>query len=142
MEGRQAQQSTKIIAEPTIRHRRDAEPDELEQSARSGVDEQPTRWSTRTTKQQWKNNIQGAFQQQPNGVPFRNVQNNQGAFQQQPNGPRPLTTNFSYCHTHRYSMSAHHNSATCEDQDPGHQWQSTRKNSMGGSQAGGHRLNM
>ena len=62
----------------------------------------------------------GAFQQQPNGVPFGNIRNHQGAFQQQPNGPRPLPTNFSYCHTHGYSMRAQHNIAMYKDQAPGH----------------------
>ena len=48
--------------EPTIRHRRDAKPDELEQSARSGVDEQPMRWSTRKT-------TATMAEKQPGGIP-------------------------------------------------------------------------
>ena len=79
-------------------------------------------------QQQWHNNHQGAFQQQPNRAPFMNV--------------RPLCTNFSYCHTHGYAVSAQHNSATCKDQAPGHQWQGTRQNTMGGSPTGGHIMNM
>ena len=48
--------------EPTIRHRRDAKLDELEQSARSRVDEQPMRWSTRKT-------TATMAEKQPGGIP-------------------------------------------------------------------------
>ena len=53
---------------------------------------------------------------------------------------RQLPTNFSYCWTHGYAVSAQHNNATCEDQAQGHQTQAIRQNTMGGNPAGANRL--
>ena len=79
-------------------------------------------------------------------------QQQQGGYQQQQGGyqqpqqvlygnQRPLPTNHSYCWSHGYAVSAQHNSMSCMNCSPGHQSNSTRQNTMGGSQAEAHRLN-
>ena len=73
-------------------------------------------------------------------------QNQQGGYQHHPQvqniSQRPLPTNYSYCWAHGYGVSAQHSSMTCMNCKQGHQSNTTRQYTMGGSQAGSHRLNL
>ena len=57
-------------------------------------------------------------------------------------GSRPLPTNFSYCWSHGYAVSAQHNSISFINCAMGHQSNSTRQNTMGGIQDRAHRINL
>ena len=70
----------------------------------------------------------GGYQQQPKGMQYRNQD--------------PLPNNFSYCWSHRYAVSAQHNSMTCMNCVPGHQTNSTGQNTRGSSQAGAHQITL
>ena len=73
-------------------------------------------------------------------------QQQQGGYQQpqqvQYGNQCPLPTNLSYCWYHGYAVSAQHNSMSCMNCAPVHQSNSTRQNTMGGSQDGAHRINL
>ena len=88
----------------------------------------------RMQRPQQQQQQQGGYQQQQGGY--------QQPQQVQYGNQRPLPTNFSYCWSHGYAVSAQHNSMSCMNCAPGHQSNSTRQNTMGGSQAGAHRINL
>ena len=98
----------------------------------------------------WQGGQQAGYQpqqQQNQGFGYGNINNHGGRGQGQqqfggrgPRSMRPLPTDFSYCWSHGYAVSAQHNSAMCEDQAPGHQTQATRQNTMGGNPKGVERL--
>ena len=65
-------------------------------------------------------------------------QNNNGSQK----NPYRVYENQNYCWTHGHHVEDDHTSATCTMPKPGHQFQATKTNTMGGSPAGSHKTIM
>ena len=59
-----------------------------------------------------------------------------------PNHPVKRYENQNYCHSCGFDVKSTHNSQTCPKPRPGHQYNTTRFNTMGGSIAGSHKTIM
>ena len=57
-----------------------------------------------------------------------------------PPNARPFKDNGNYCWSHGYVVGNNHTSGTCKNKKPGHKDDATRANTMGGSDAGKHRI--
>ena len=59
-----------------------------------------------------------------------------------PKHPVKRYENQNYCHTCGFDVESTHNSQTCQRAKPGHQFNATRFNTLGGSMAGSHKTVM
>ena len=74
---------------------------------------------------------------EPRGIPNHKKMENHQQSNNKPRKPRdPPKDHGSYCWTHWYLVIPSHTSATCHNKKPGHKDKATRKDNMGGSQAG------
>ena len=102
-----------------------------------------TRNNTHVPTTGWQNQAWNAMQQGgatvcPPAFQHNINQNNNGSQR----NPYRVYENQNYCWTHGHHVEDDHTSATCTMPKPGHQFQATKMNTMGGTDAGSHKTIM